>query len=180
MFSSFTGIAYKEHSLGILSMIINPIGCRWPPGEKAMGYLTTCQGNVPPFMLCPRAILCCVWLCLHCSNWPLGCFRALEASPSGMPRIVVKRNSYAGRPGSRDGSVAKGAGARLSSEGAIKGLRRRSSRPSRVSDDSALGLMSQLPVSSHGNALRGSKSFAEEQVMFLLLSFQRLCICSMH
>ena len=56
------------------------------------------------------------------------------------------------------------AGMRVSAEDAAKGLRRRSSRLSRVSDDSALGLTSQLPLSSRAHRLRGSKSFAEDQV----------------
>ena len=75
-----------------------------------------------------------------------------------MPRIVVRRNSNQGGPDGARGS------ARVSAEGAAKGLRRRSSRLSRVSDDSAVGLTTQLPTSSRTRGLRGSKSFAESQV----------------
>ena len=103
------------------------------------------------------SVLSCVIFCV------LFC-RTMESSPSGMPRIVVRRNSAPSRKGSADGALSAGTGMRTSTEGAGMGLRRRSSRISRVSDDSAVGLSTHLPTSTGGWNLRQSKSVAEDQV----------------
>lgn len=101
-------------------------------------------------------------------------FRALESNPSGMPRIVVRRSTT---PSARNTAEAYPSSiAAMSTEGA-RGLRRRSSRASRVSDDSKLGLgtgSGSLPVSVGAAGLRGSKSFAEDQVGDM---GECMCVC---
>ncbi|KAK9799383.1 hypothetical protein WJX73_008141 [Symbiochloris irregularis] len=58
-----------------------------------------------------------------------------EVAPAGMPRIVVRWNSGNGRGSSGDGSLSAGTSARSSTEGGAQGMRRRSTRPSRGTDD---------------------------------------------
>ena len=135
--------------------------------SDAVAWQSTMWGH-----LCKRhrippqcTLLVCSPLSMHaCSRAPsagscttlavVGVCRA-GTSPPGMPTIVVRR-SGASRGPSAEGGTSAG-------RNPADGLRRRSSRPSRVSDDSALGL-TRLPLSTPAHDLRASKSLADSQV----------------